>query len=382
MEKKKIKICFAVRYAYPLFNKNCKVTHGGAEVQMTELGEKLRDRGYDISFLVGDFGQGAVEEYGGIKVYREHLINSKLHLIRGFWYFYQLVSLFLIRKIKADIYIINGAAPDVLPLAFFSFMLKSKFVFMTAHDMDVNGDYRIKSEKEGRFYEKGLRMADFIICQNQDQQMELEKKYHLASGFVSNSIKIPSESVLANEKKFVLWVARLDDWKQPEKCIEIAKCLPEIEFIMIGPPANDKEYAKKIQSGTQNISNLKYIEKVPYDQINEYFKKAKLFLNTSIHEGFPVTFLQSAIFGTPVLTLNVDPDGFLSKYECGFCAGGDEEKLISVVREYSNSESLWQEKSANILNYVKEHNDIEKNVDKFEKYIGEIIKENHEEKEN
>ena len=370
---KKISICFISQHAYPLFNKNCPATHGGSEVQMHLLGKKLKADGYEVSFIVGNFGQKSVEEYAGINVYKQKLIYSKLMKIKGMWRVQQFQLLSMLKKIKADSYVINGATPDVFHQAYYSFILNSKFVFMTASDVDADGRYKkLFGEESGRYYEKGLQMADLIICQNESQQKTLEEKYHLQSELIRNSIEIPAENPVVYEKKEILWVGSAQPLKQPEIFLELARKFPQHPFTMIMPKHN-LELWDKISQETVDIKNLRFIEKVPFEKIGEYYRKAKLFVNTSTYEGFPVTFLQSAIYGAPVLTLNVNPDDFLDKYDCGFCADGNIDYLSQNIKELMENESLWKQKSENVFLYVKENHDIEKNAEIFKKYIHQVV---------
>jgi len=49
----------------------------------------------------------------------------------------------------------------------------------------------------------------------------------------------------------------------------------------------------------------------------EWYKRAGLFVNTSTAEGFPNSYIQSWVCGTPVAALNVDPDGLIADHDAG-----------------------------------------------------------------
>lgn len=371
--RNKKKICFISTYAYPLFNKDCKATHGGSELQLFQLGKRLKEEGYEVSFLVGNFGQKPVENYDGIKVYRQKLIKPKWLNIKGMWYFYQLQSFRAMRDIKADVYVVRGAGPDIFYQSLYAFLAGAKFIFMTASDVDADGRYEKMFPEAARYYRKGLKMADMVICQSKIQQEKLEENHHLESRILKNSIEILSEGVNISEKKSILWVSSSQPLKQPEIFLKVVERYPQYDFVMI-MPKHSKELWNEIFEKAKKYSNLEFIEKVPFEKIGAYFQKAKIFINTSTYEGFPNTFLQSAARKTSILSSNVNPDNFLNEWNCGYCADGDEEVLISRVGELMENEELWKEKSENAFRYVKEIHDLKNNAEKFKQYIDEVLK--------
>ena len=52
---------------------------------------------------------------------------------------------------------------------------------------------------------------------------------------------------------------------------------------------------ESVKARASTIPNLRLHENVRWENMGEYFAKAKLFVNTSTHEGFPNTFVEAAI---------------------------------------------------------------------------------------
>ena len=99
--------------------------------------------------------------------------------------------------------------------------------------------------------------------------------------------------------------------------ISIAKKLPQYTFTIICPKASDQSHEEYLELKKQfAIPNVKFIEFVPFEEIDDYFANAKLFINTSDDEGFPNTFIQARNNGTPVISFNVDPDNILRDLNC------------------------------------------------------------------
>ncbi len=96
------------------------------------------------------------------------------------------------------------------------------------------------------------------------------------------------------------------------------------------------------------------------------FSKPRFFVNTSDMEGFPNTFIQACKSGTPILSLNVNPDGFLDSYKCGLCARGDRqvfkhqlaELLSGAGANYGRNARKYAEENHDITKIIKLYKDI------------------------
>ena len=66
----KPKICFFSLAAYSYLAQKDTGTAGGAELQQVLLARELIKKGFDISFIVDDYGQQSVENVDGIKIFK------------------------------------------------------------------------------------------------------------------------------------------------------------------------------------------------------------------------------------------------------------------------------------------------------------------------
>jgi glycosyltransferase involved in cell wall biosynthesis len=119
-------------------------------------------------------------------------------------------------------------------------------------------------------------------------------------------------------KKGVLWVGRIEPWKRPESFIELARKMPGVPFTMVAPAFRGfEDYAAGIYRMAEGLKNLSIIDFVPFDEIDRYFRRAKVFVNTSTEEGFPNTFVQACMNFTPIVSLMSIPDDFIGKSGAG-----------------------------------------------------------------
>jgi len=162
--------------------------------------------------------------------------------------------------------------------------------------------------------------------------------------------------------------------KNPDLFLKLAILFPDEKFVMICPyDISQKENWEKLKSRTDEIDNLTFIKKVPFYEIQKYFNKALLFVNTSDFEGFPNTFLQAAQGKTPVISLNVNPDNFITEYDCGSFADGSFKKMVSGIKNLLENNNDRTKKGENLFRYLKENHDFKKNGQKLNNIIERIL---------
>ena len=356
-----MKICLIDWFAYGLFNSRSKIVFGGAQIQLYLLAKELsKDNQFDISFLTDNQSKAQVNNFGKIKLFQWlrsiKTLGIKGRLLKGSGYFF--IRLFhQLNKINSDVYMQRAASAETGLIALVCKLLRKRFIFMVAHEQDVNGNFIRQNGWRGKLFLLGLNLADKIICQTQDQQELLRGSLKTKSVVVRSGYPIKPPKKL--KKADILWVARAEKWKGPEMYIRLAKKFPREKFVMICPPAeNNPKYFEFIKTKACTDSNLKFIKQTPFSKINAYFAKAKLFVSTSLSEGFPNTFLQSGNNLTPIISFKVNPDKIIDRYRIGFCAGGDEKQMEKLLRQILKNNRLRQEMGLNAFNYVKQCHDI------------------------
>lgn len=357
----KIKVCFIGIYAYPLFAPACEVQYGGAEVDLVIFAEELaKDPRYEVIFVVGDTGQPAVEYLRGIKVVKVCSPTSvQKNYFRALKREYRIFK--FLSAIDADVYFQEAAGTITATVASVSLFRRKKFIYRLAHDMDCNRQFIRNSGIMGKLYWFGLTQASCVIAQNKRQQEMLLAHHHRQSTVMRNSHKISDFQEYT--KDYILWVARCENWKRPKLGLEIAKAYPRYKFLMISPKQTHQlELFQETAAEAATLPNVRFIEKVPFAEIQDVYNHAKIFIGTSDYEGFPNTYIQACMGGTPIVSLRVNPDNFLHEYDCGYCAEGDLQKMQQYIGTLLTDELEWRKKSQNAFAYAKAHHDIEKNI--------------------
>jgi glycosyltransferase involved in cell wall biosynthesis len=369
--KTSIKVCFFSPSSYPFFYKAPDVAYGGAELQMYLLAKYLSENtDFKICFFVGNYGQKKRGILGNIQVIKTICLKQNENIFFKFFkaikYFFQII------KQKPDVLISTNANALTGISAYLVKLLKKNFIYRTSHVIDVNNDYIKDNGISGKIFSYGLQNAHLVITQNNEHKDLLKKNHDIDAELIRNSFEI--KDVLSKKADIILWVGRFQKWKNPELFLKMSGHFPKKKFVMICPyePPGKKEW-EKLKSKAEKISNLKFIEKVPYNEIQEYFNNALLFVNTSDYEGFPNTFLQAAQGKTPIVSLNVNPDNFLNNYHCGIFADGNFEKMIRETAKLIENKEEMNKMADNLFQYLKENHDIEKNSKLFSLLIEKLV---------
>lgn len=332
-----------------LFNVECSRTFGGASVQLYNIAKELYS--YDTIKVIS-----LIPHYKSIK-----FDDSKFF---HFHYLYNEKDAIIVKMIKMVIFLISykpdfliqrGLTYESCLLALLCRILHVKMVFMFAHDVEVKG-LKQKDRKPVRLIKLLLHNSYKIITQNQYQKEMLLKEYGKDSTIIYSGYQI-NKAEFKKKDKIVLWVARCERWKQPEKFIELAMKNQSIPFIMICSKGNENEYYQYIKRYAAQAKNIEFIDFVPYNDILKYFKKSFIFINTSLYEGFPQTFIQSLICAVPIISLIVDPENFIKKNNCGIVCDGDFMEMNSALLKMLKNTSYYKKISENALKYaIQNHN--------------------------
>lgn len=304
---------------YPVLNPGLGSEYfGGESVQQTLLAKAFAELGYDVFMIVYDYGQPNKEVIDGITVLRCFRESEGVPIFR--YIHPRITSVWsAMKEADADIYYQSCAGMRTGLVAYFCKRFNRKFIFRLAHDSDcIPGEQIIPYWRDRKIYEYGLRRTNLTAAQG-FRQVELLKKYYgLASTPINMTVQLPDKPVADNLKDIdVLWVNNLREFKRPELVPELAKLLPDYNITMIGGavPGNDALY-QRVRMLAESSDNLDFKGAVAYHDVNQFFSRAKLFVNTSDWEGFPNSFLQAWIRRVPVLSF-FDPDGLIQSESLG-----------------------------------------------------------------
>jgi glycosyltransferase involved in cell wall biosynthesis len=315
---------------------------GGAEYQIEQLIDALaRSDEYEIHYLT-HFVDGRERN----RSYQVSRIGSGGPIPR-FGYLMEARSLYRrLRDIDPCIIYQRVACAYTGICAFYARRRGIPLLWHVAHDTDVTpqlldrGRNILRLGLEKWAVKWGAKHATRIVVQTQHQAELLLKNYaRKADAVIPNFHPPAAETIDKSGPLTVIWIANLKPWKQPEVFIRLANSLrtyPAVRFVMVGAsavtPGND-HWQRALMRGIQSATNLQYVGQKTQEEVNELLARAHIFVNTSLHEGFPNTFIQSWLRDVAIVSLQVDPDHVLDRDGLGIVAHS-ESGLAAAVRHW------------------------------------------------
>ncbi|MDP9082658.1 MAG: glycosyltransferase family 4 protein [Pseudomonadota bacterium] len=326
---------------------------GGEQVQQTLLAKALQRRGYQVSMVVGDYGQPDEFTRDGVKIFKAFRFDAGLPGFRfihprwtGVWS--------ALRRAAANVYYLSCADMRLGQLAVYGKFHRCRLIFRIAHDTDCEPDKLLVPYRRDRLlYEYGLRRTDIILAQSEAQRKAMRNHYGLDSQLATMLVDQPSTHRSFTERDIrVLWVNNLRAFKRPDLFVELAKSLPALGMHMVGgPQPGFQALFDEIREHARTMSNLTFHGQTPYHEVGDFYERARVFVNTSDSEGFPNSYLQAWIRGTPVIAF-FDPDGVIAREGLGIAVRSIEE-MAAAVKSLADDPDRWGVMSSRCRRYME-----------------------------
>lgn len=333
------------------------------------MGRELAERGYAVSFVTLDHGQGKETTLGPFRVHASFRPRSGWPLLR-FFHPRLTATLRALQAADADIYYVRCAGSIIAPVVHFARRHGKKVVFAAANRPDFDRRrLKLPSRKDRFLYFWGLRRADAIVVQNHEQLELLWRNFRLPGEIVHNGY-LPVPAPEKQGRRNILWVANIKKAKRPQLFVELARRIPDQQFVMVGGSFDRRPaFEKLISERARAVANLQFKGYLPFQAVEKEFDQAALFINTSDYEGFPNTFLQAWARGIPVISF-VDPDGLIAKHHLGLVVK-DLEQMTAAVKHCRSNPARFDE--ADIRQCFNEHFTIRKTTDACERIFRSLL---------
>ncbi len=273
------------------------------------------------------------------------------------WFIFWLTSiLFKYRPTHILSFMDLGSIPTLIALKFL-FWQKPKLIIgediLTSQYVYTETRPQLRLKLIKYFYPK----ADKILVQTPVQKNDLEKIFGFKSKKIIVSpnwlpLNFPPQKITADKKYFsdILFMGRIEDQKNLPLFIKIIKLVsqnnPKLKVKIIGHGSRLKQIKKLVcQEKLEKI--IKFISSTSEPQ--NYYSHAKIFLLTSLYEGFPLTLMEAISCNChPVVNNLPEINKFISRYQSDIIFNNETEavKIINSVLQKPNPKliSYYQNK--------------------------------------
>ncbi|TAK13977.1 MAG: glycosyltransferase [Anaerolineae bacterium] len=146
---------------------------------------------------------------------------------------------------------------------------------------------------------------------------EIGEKARIAYGMpkerwsnLPNIIELPTKPSKKAKRPMFLFLGRLDPYKRPWLFVELARRLPMFDFVMAGKNHFSGPGSWQLEGLPDNLRVTGHIQREEKAQL---LNEAWGLINTSVHEGLAVSFLESLAHETP-LVAGVNPESVVSRF--------------------------------------------------------------------
>jgi glycosyltransferase involved in cell wall biosynthesis len=384
------KICFVVYNTYSLFNPKTTIAFGGAELRSTIFAKELaKNKRYDVSFIIDNCNQLPVERYGNITLladrydYSKNGIQSPLNTLINKLYNYSVkvrhrlfhskenynahLKYYCLNKVNADIYFIFGFTQESIHVAEFCKLKSKKYFHCLTSDADIPAKEKCSNEITETFKNK-MNAASGIIVQNNFQKNQLERDFNIKAILLKNPIIIPDVITKCDngENKKILWVGKSNSTKRPLLFLELAKLNPEQKFVMVCNRNDEKMHATMLLNMPENIE---FYERLSFQETEKLFSNASIFVSTSLFEGFPNTFLQAGKYSLPLISTGVNPDKYITEYNCGYVCSDDISEMSEKLSMLFTDEKLRSQLGLHHFDYLSKNHSSTSIIQQLSKII-------------
>lgn len=277
---------------------------GGTERVTTLIANKLSERGYNISILSYERGKKSYFKLNdNINIYT--LINDeKLGKIKKQFY-----PSYILYKFINDNNIDLIIDVDIL-LSIYTLPVKlfSRVKIISWEHFNLKNNNGVKKRDYARFL--ASKFANKIIVLNKSDMKAYQRKFNGIKNitYIYNPSPFENEYGVENKKRenTIISVGRLTKVKGFDLLLDAWKSIEHIhQSWSLEIVGSGEEY--ELLNLKINKLKLKNVKILPFTKnIEEYYKKASIYVLSSRYEGFPMVLLEAQSYGVPIVSFDCE----------------------------------------------------------------------------
>lgn len=359
-----MKLLFLSGHAHLALDPAAQHSSGGAELQVALLAKELVQQNQEVVVLAADTGQGDAVVQQGVRIRNGGRFDTG-KLWDTFRALPRIIS--ILHQEKPKLLVVYGWTTWLYLLAKIRRWGRYHLLFVCALDSEIDGGFRKAHPWRGKFFQKGMELCDLRLAITEHQAALFR-----AQGMSCDVMRLllqknfSPDRVVDDEKKSIdlLWVARCNEVKQPQLFLDLAEQFPQARCRMICSNQDEALWGA-VKKRALTMSNVEFLEKVSYHDIQSHFDRAKIFVNTSSDEGVPNTFIHAGLGAAAIVSLKVNPDQMFDYFQAGGCAENKIEKLMTTIHQLLSDEKMLSCAQREANRFVDEWHNNKKNVEAF-----------------
>ncbi|WP_144420388.1 glycosyltransferase family 4 protein [Micromonospora haikouensis] len=292
--------------------KGVPATYGGIERHVEEMASRLAGLGHEVTVYCRD-SYGAVEEtrHRGIRLRRARTVPSK-HLDA---IVHSATSTVAALTERPDIVHYHGLGPVLTaPLARYASRAR---VVLTVHGLDNQRDKWGRAARTvlGTAYRLSGHLPDARVTVSRGLAAHYASRFGRPARYIPNGVVAPTHLPPRELSRFglrpgnyLLLVGRLVPEKAADLLVRAFRQLPtDLRLAIVGGSSFTDGYVAQLRAAAGDDPRIVFTDFVYGDVLAELYSHAAAFVQPSRLEGLPLTVLEAASYGLPVVASDIEP---------------------------------------------------------------------------
>ena len=215
-----------------------------------------------------------------------------------------------------------------------------------------------------------ISKANFVLCETSRRYLldELNAESVLTPNFVNENL-IATSKIIRNYLQKVLFVGRVSVNKGAVEFFKVAKCFPNIDFIMIGEVSD--EIVSLEHPDNVILSGIK-----DHETIISYLDEADVFLFPSHTEGFSLALAEAMARGVPTIATDVGANAEMIENKGGIVVPISDVDAMRIAVAQLTDPKLRREMSIWNINKVRENYETKQVMRLLVQYYNKVLERN------
>ena len=286
---------------------------GGVEHHVEELGARLADRGHDvIVYTRTNYTTERHQQHRGMRPRYLPTIDSK-HLDAIVHSGLSTIDAMVSGVDIVHYHAVGPGIPAVLP----RYLSRAKVV-LTVHGLDAERAKWGGTARQVLSAAQWLsaRVPDATVVVSRDLARSYRERYHRTTSVIPNGVVEPRFRPVSEigrrfglrGRDYLLFVGRLVPEKAPDLLLRAFRSLDaDVRLVLAGGSSFTDDFVRRLHTSARQDPRVILAGYVYGEVLEELYSNAAAFVLPSLLEGLPLTLLEAASYGIPLIVSDIPP---------------------------------------------------------------------------